>query len=162
MKRALTILVAGLLTAVAGFCVLYYRGTSEHRRMLECPAPELAWLKKEFQLGDAEFERIAKLHESYLPRCAELCRRIAEKNSELQQLVGSTNVDKAAVGEKLREAGDLRVQCQQNMFNHFLEVSRQMPADQGRRYLQWVQRRTLTPEHDMAQRHGADHQMMDH
>jgi len=38
----------------------------------------------------------------------------------------------------------------------------QMPPEQGRRYLQWVQRRTLTPEHDMAQRHGADHPMMNH
>jgi hypothetical protein len=162
MKRAVIILVAGLLAAVAGFCALYYRGTSEHRRMLECPAPELAWLKKEFQLSDGEFERIAKLHEGYMPRCAEICRRITEKNSELQRLVAGTNVDKGAVEQKLKEAGDLRVQCQQNMFNHFLEVSHLMPADQGRRYLQWVQRRTLTPEHDMAQRHDADHQMMDH
>lgn len=162
MKRASIILIAGLLAAVAGYCVLYYRGTSEHRRMLECPVPELAWLKKEFKLGDAEFERIARLHEGYMPRCAEICRRIAEKNSELQRLIAGTNVDKAAVEQKLRQAGDLRVQCQQNMFNHFLEVSRQMPPEQGRRYLQWVQRRTLMPEHDMAQRHGADHQMMNH
>ena len=162
MKRATIILIAGLLAAVAAYCAIYYRGTSEHRRMLEGPAPELAWLKKEFQLGDAEFERIAKLHEGYMPRCAELCRRIADKNSELQQLIAGTNVDKAAVEQKLREAGDLRVQCQQNMFNHFLEVSRHMPPEQGRRYLQWVQQRTLTPEHDMAQRHGAEHPMMHH
>ena len=162
MKRAAIVLIAGLLAAVAGYGTLYYRGTSEHRRMLEGPAPELAWLKKEFQLGDAEFERIARLHDGYMPRCAELCRRIAEKNSELQQLVAGTSMDQAAVEQKLREAGDLRVLCQQNMFNHFLEVSRKMPPEQGRRYLQWVQRRTLTSEHDMAQRHGADHQKMNH
>ena len=130
--------------------------------MLESPAPELAWLKKEFQLGGAEFERVAKLHEGYMPRCAELCRRIAEKNSELQQVISATNVDAKAVEQKLKEAGNLRVECQQNMFNHFLEVSRQMPAEQGRRYLQWVQQRTLTPEHDMSQRHGSGHTMEHH
>jgi Spy/CpxP family protein refolding chaperone len=134
----------------------------EHRQMLECPAPELAWLKKEFHLGDAEFERITKLHDGYMPRCAELCRRIAQKNSELQQLVSGTNVDPKAVEQKLKEAGELRVECQKNMFNHFLEVSRQMPPEQGRRYLQWVQQRTLTPEHDMAERHSTNHTMDRH
>src|ERR1041385_5332538 len=134
MKRATIILISGLVLAIAGYCAIYFHGTSEQRQMLECPAPELAWLKKEFQLSDVEFERITKLHEGYLPRCAELCRRIAEKNSELQQLVSGTNVDPTAVEQKLKEAGDLRVECQKNMFNHFLEVSRQMPPEQGRRY----------------------------
>jgi len=161
MKRAAFILVAGLLAAAAGYCALYYCGTKEHRQMLESPAPELAWLKKEFRLGDAEFERIAKLHDGYLPRCAELCRQVSAKNAELRLLISATNVNGGSVEQKLKEAGELRVQCQQNMFNHFLEVSRQMPPEQGRRYLQWIQQRTLTPEHDMAERHG-DHQAMGH
>ena len=161
MKRAAFILMVGLLAAVAAYCAVYYFGTRTHREMLESPAPELAWLKKEFQLGDAEFERIAKLHEGYMPRCRELCRRIAQKNSELQKIVADPNVDPKAVEHILKEAGDLRVECQKNMFNHFLEVSRQMPPEQGRRYLQWVQQRTLTPEHDMAQRHHSE-QMMEH
>jgi Spy/CpxP family protein refolding chaperone len=157
MKRAAVIVVAGLLAAVAGYCALYYCGTRKHREMMESPAPELAWLKKEFRLGDAEFERIAKLHEGYLPRCEELCRRIAQKNAELRHTISGTHVDPKAVEQKLKEAGELRVECQKNMFNHFLEVSRQMPPEQGRRYLQWVQQRTLAPEHDMAQRHGSEH-----
>jgi Spy/CpxP family protein refolding chaperone len=109
-----------------------------------------------------EFERIRKLHEGYLPRCAELCQRIAQKNSELQHIVSGPNVEANAVEQKLKEAGELRVECQKNMFNHFLEVSRQMPPEQGRRYLQWVQQRTLTPEHDMVRRHRSDHAMEHH
>ena len=162
MKRAALILIVGLLAAVAGYCTLYYCGTREHRQMLENPTPELAWLKKEFQLSDAEFQHVATLHDGYTPRCAELCQRSAAKHTELQQLMAGTNVDAKAVEQKLKEAGELRVQCQQNMFNHFLEVSRQMPPQQGKRYLQWVQERTLTPEHDMAQRHGAGHSMDHH
>jgi len=159
MKRAALILVVGLLAAVGGYCTLYYCGTRPQRHMLESPAPELAWLRKEFNLSDAEFARVAELHEGYMPRCAELCRQIAKKNAELRQLLAGTNVDAKAVEQKLKEAGELRVQCQKNMFNHFLEVSHQMPPEQGRRYLQWVQQKTLTPEHDMAQRHDADHTM---
>jgi Spy/CpxP family protein refolding chaperone len=162
MKRAALILFVGLVAAIAGYCTLYYCGTRPQRQMLESPTPELAWLKKEFNLGDAEFARVAELHEGYMPRCAELCRQIAKRNSELQQLLGGTNVDAKVVEQKLKEAGDLRVQCQQNMFNHFLEVSRQMPPEQGKRYLQWVQQRTLVPEHDMAQRHSAAHNMDHH
>ena len=162
MKRAAAILILGLLAALAGYSVVYFRGTSAHRQLLEEPAPELAWLQKEFQLGDAEFTRIVKLHEGYLPRCAEFCRRIAEKNAELQELVAQPNPDHHAVAQKLQEAGNLRTECQQNMFTHFLEVSRQMPPAQGQRYLQWVQKRTLMPEHDMAQRHETHIHDADH
>ena len=162
MKRATIILMVGLLAAVVSYCALYYSGTTKHREMINSSTPELAWLKNEFRLGDAEFERIAKLHEGYLPRCAELCQRIARKNSELRQIVSNPQVDAKAVEDKLKEAGDLRVECQKTMFHHFLEVSRQMPAEQGRRYLQWVQQRTLTPEHDMAGRHGSEHAMDPH
>ena len=63
--------------------------------------------------------------------------------------MAGTHVDAKAVEQKLKEAGELRVQCQQNMFNHFLEVSRQMPSEQGKRYLQWVQERTLTPGEEL-------------
>lgn len=162
MKRAVFIIMAGLAAAAAGYCALYFHGTSEHRQMLESPAPELAWLKKEFHLGDAEFERIAQLHEGYMPRCAELCRRIVQKNSELRLLVSAADVDSKAVEQKLKEAGDLRVECQKNMFNHFLAVSRQMPAGQGRRYLQWVEQRMVAPDHDMARQPTTDSVMAHH
>jgi Spy/CpxP family protein refolding chaperone len=159
MKRPVIIVPLGLLVALAGYCALYYSGTKDHRRMLESPTPELAWLKKEFQLGDADFEHIAQLHEAYMPRCAEFCQRIAVKNSELQQLVGAGTVDGKAIEAKLEEIGNLRVECQKNMFRHFLEVSHQMPSEQGRRYLQWVQQRTLTAGTDMARRHEVGHMM---
>jgi len=120
MKHATIIVLVGLLAAVVSYCALYYSGTRKHREMMNSSTPELAWLKSEFGLGDAEFERIAKLHEGYMPRCAELCQRIAQKNSELLQIVSSTNVDARAVEVKLKEAGDLRVECQKSMFNHFV------------------------------------------
>jgi hypothetical protein len=153
MKRTAVILMAGLMAAVAGYCAFYYGGTREHRELMDGPKPELAWLKKEFQLAGAEFERITQLHEGYMPRCEELCQRIAARNSELQELIGAPTVDTKAVEGKLEQIGNLWVECQKNMFGHFLEVSRQMPAEQGRRYLQWVQQHTLTPASGMARRH---------
>jgi Spy/CpxP family protein refolding chaperone len=162
MKRAIIIICLGLLAAAVGYCALYFRGTTEHRQMLKSPAPELAWLKKEFQLSDTEFERICELHGQYMPRCAELCRQIAEKNAELRQLLATPGADPKAVEQKLKEAGELRVECQKNMFNHFLAVSRQMPAEQGNRYLRWVQQRTLASDHEMAQSHAPERTMSHH
>ena len=159
MKRAAMIVIGGLLAAAAGYSALYYRVTKEHREIMRSASPELMWLKKEFRLGDTEFDRVVKLHEGYLSGCAEICRRIAQKNAALQGLLVSTNVDAKAVEQKIQEAGDLRVECHKNMFNHFLEVSRQMPPEQGRRYLQWVQQRTLAPEYDMARQHEGRHKM---
>jgi hypothetical protein len=40
----------------------------------------------------------------------------------------------------------VRTACQAEILKHFFEVSRTMPAGQGRRYLAWVQERTCLSE----------------
>ena len=51
----------------AAFSGFYYLGTARCRTIMHEPQPELAWLKQEFQLSDAEFVRItgAGLRESH-------------------------------------------------------------------------------------------------
>lgn len=153
MKRASLILVLGALGAALAYCALYFRGTSEHRALLRTPTPELAWLKHEFHLNDAEFQRIAELHEGYKPRCEEMCRRIAGKKSEMRQLLTAGETNTSAWELKLAEASNLRLQCQTNMLQHFMSVSRQMPPEQGRRYLAWIQERTFLDKSGMMESH---------
>lgn len=153
MRRSVLILLLGLIGAVAGYCALYLFSTSRHRVLLESPAPELAWLQREFNLSSAELQRITELHEGYLPRCEEMCRRIAEKNGEIKQALSGTEVDARVVEQKLAEAGQLRLQCQTNMLHHFIAVSRQMPPEQGRRYLAWIEERALTDSSGMMVQH---------
>jgi hypothetical protein len=43
----------------------------------------------------------------------------------------------------------MRADCQAEMLKHFFEVSRAMPADQGKRYLAWVQAQTCLHEQTM-------------
>src|SRR5947207_4953582 len=98
-------------------------------------AGELDWLRQEFHLSDSEMARVRELHEGYLPKCAEMCRRIADKKLEMENaLAGATNVSSAAQ-QKMIELGELRARCQAQMLEHFMEVSRAMPPEQGRRYL---------------------------
>ena len=76
MKRLPIILLAGLLVPAAAYCAVYFKSTAHHREVLESQQPELAWLRNEFQLNDAEFKRITELHEAYMPHCTEMCRRL--------------------------------------------------------------------------------------
>jgi hypothetical protein len=144
MKRPWLLLICGwLAAAVAGFAA-YYAGTACCRNLEASQTPELAWLKAEFHLGDTEFARISKLHESYLAACAERCRKVDEKNMELRELLARTNAVTPEIAKVLGEAAQLRADCQKEMLQHFFEVSQTMPPEEGRRYLAWVQARTLS------------------
>ncbi len=153
MKRATIIFTLGLILSVAAFCGLYFGKTASHRALLQTETPELAWLKHEFNLSDTEFTRISQLHDGYMPHCAEMCKRIGSKNSELKALLTHTNVLTAEIEQKLSEASQLRLECQKMMLAHFMEVSRAMPPEQGKRYLAWVQEQTLLPEWKMKESH---------
>ncbi len=151
MKRLALILIAGLVVAAAAYCAVYFKSTARHREILESQKPELAWLKDEFHLSDADFKRITELHEAYMPHCVEMCRRIDSKNAELKELLSKTNALSPDIEAKLNEAAQLRAECQRSMLKHFFEVSRTMPPDQGRRYLEWVQEKTFLPRYGMTE-----------
>ncbi|MGA2180344.1 MAG: hypothetical protein ABSH15_12280 [Verrucomicrobiota bacterium] len=141
MNRSLVILLSALVLGFALFGGSYFAGQRACR--MTRSADDLSWLCDEFHLGDAEMARIQKLHEGYLPKCAEMCAKIAAKKSELETaLNGSTNVNLVAQ-QKLTELAALRAQCQAQMLRHFTEVSQTMPPEQGRRYLAEMQRLTL-------------------
>lgn len=146
MKRAWVILIAGLALATGGYFVSY-------RTTISCcglPASgsELSWLKDEFHLNDAEFRRVTQLHEQYLPACRERCAKIDAQNAAARALLLQTGEMTPEVQRALAAAAALREQCHNAMLRHFVEVSRAMPPEQGRRYLRWVCDRTLGPSHD--------------
>src|SRR5258707_8034564 len=76
MKRPGIILLAGLALAALGYAGMYRAGTADSCCLVESKTPELAWLKQEFHLSDAEFTRISQMHEQYLSGCAERCHQI--------------------------------------------------------------------------------------
>lgn len=153
MKKAGLILLAGLVLSTAAFSGFYYFGTASCRALASDPQPELAWLKKEFKLSDAEYARITKLHEAYLPQCAQRCMRIAEENQKLEQLLSQSSSVTPEIQSVLVERAKTRADCEAEMLNHFLEVSRTMPPEQGSRYLQWVEQQTFLSGQAMEQRH---------
>jgi heavy-metal resistance protein len=146
MKRPWVILLAGVAAALLGYFAFYFAGTAQCHAIARESEPELAWLKKEFHLNDAEFARISQMHASYLSGCMERCRLIDEKNQQLKGLLAATNTVTPEIDQLLSEAAKLRAECHKQMLQHFYEVSRTMPPEQGRRYLAWVQERTILPD----------------
>jgi len=164
MKKGTAIFLLGLLLAIAAFSGFYYIETAPWRAMMREPQPELAWLKKQFNLSDTEFTRVSQLHDAYLPGCQERCRRISELNARLQQLLAQTTTMTPEIQGLLAERARVRADCEAEMLQHFLEVSRTMPPEQGRRYLAWVQQQSSLLGQGMEQRHqmGSHGHMMDH
>jgi len=111
--------------------------------MSATPEGGLLWLKSEFHLGDAEYERIRTLHEGYLPGCQERCGEIARANREFFALIQKNKSITPEVKAKLEEAARLRARCKELMLAHFYEVAAAMPPGAAGRYLEWVTRETL-------------------
>ena len=149
MKRGVLILVFGLVVAAAAYGCIYSACTSSARGLKRSEKPELAWLKQEFNLSDAEFKRIAELHGTYLPQCREMCLQIDAQNVRLQTLLANATNATPDIDVALTEAGRLRSECQRMMLRHFFQVSQTMPPEEGRRYLAWVKEKAFAPNFDM-------------
>jgi len=153
MKRNLLILMLGLLMCVAAGFAVYRTCSASHRAMLREAAPELAWLKQEFGLSDAEFSRISELHAAYLPQCHQRCQIIATQNDRLRQLLATNAIVTPEIESLLAERARTRADCEAAMLKHFVEISRAMPPAQGKRYLAWVKQQTFAQGDGMEMRH---------
>jgi len=143
MKRGALILILGLVAAFASFACVYFVCSTSHREILREASPELAWLKTEFHLSDAEFARISELHNAYLPECAKRCEIIRAQNETLEELLARTNAVTPEIETLLAERAKTRADCEAAMLRHFIEVSQAMPPKQGERYLAWVKEQTF-------------------
>jgi len=161
MRRSFIILFGALALGAAVFAGSFLMARQCRVNQMAASTDDLDWLRREFHLSDADLNRIRLLHEGYLPKCAEMCARIAAKKSKLESaLAGSTNVTPAAE-IALREIGELRAQCQAQMLQHFVEVSQVMPPEQGRCYLAEMQRLTLG-FHEQLEQSMSDHAGHEH
>ena len=163
MNRSLIIVLGALALGGALFGGSYFAGRRICRICMEQPAGpagDLAWLRKEYHLDDPAMVQIRKLHDDYVARCAVMCRMYDAEKQELETVLGnSTNLNPAA-RQKLSELASCRAQCQAQMLQYFVDVSRAMPPAEGRRYLADMQRLTLNltgPNPPMSESMGHEH-----
>ncbi|MSU63215.1 MAG: periplasmic heavy metal sensor [Pedosphaera sp.] len=149
MKRLWKILLCGGALGALAF-VLAYRHAAHPSENHIMERAELGWLRNDFSLSETQFTEVCRLHDAYVPRCAELCRRIEAKNTEIGRLITGGNTITPELDRALTEAGQLRVECQKAMLAHFFSVSRAMPPEEGRRYLQRMFESTSLRSHHMS------------
>ena len=156
MRRSLLILFAVVVASAALAFAAYRLAGHLCATHLAHSTDDLGWLRMEFRLGDAEMARIRDLHQGYLPKCQEFCDRIAAKKREVAAILGTETNLTTTVEQKLSEVASLRAQCQAAMLRHFVEVSRVMPPEQGKRYLAEMQRLTLSSHEQIEHRMSGD------
>jgi hypothetical protein len=149
MNRSLIILLGALALCAGIFAGSYLAARHVETMCAARSTDDLAWLQAEFHLSDAEMTRIRQLHNGYMPQCMAMCARIAAKKAEVAGALGAGTNITAEARKKLAELGDLRAQCQAQMLEHFITVSRAMPPEQGKRYLAEMQRVTLGLHEEM-------------
>ncbi len=161
MKRPLLILIGALALGVVIFAGSFF--TARHTTMICCekPTDDLNWLRLEFHLSDADMARIREMHEGYLPKCAEMCMKIAAAKRELDSLGGTGTNLTAEAQTKVKEIAGLRAQCQAQMLEHFVAVSQAMPPAQGARYLAEMKKLTLGDREQM-EKSMSDHAGHEH
>lgn len=155
MKRGLLILVLGLAACAAAFYCVYRLGTTTPRALLQSPQPELAWLKHEFKMNEAEFQRAIALHAGYQPQCRARCEQIDRLNDQLSSKLADAVELTTEIEKLLGERAQMRSTCQAEMLKHFFAVSRTMPPEQGRRYLAWAREHTCLREQGMEHDRGS-------
>jgi hypothetical protein len=157
MRRPVWLLLGALVAAAGLFALCHNLAFRLEHHRAEQADDGLEWLRREFQLTDAELNRIRPLHEGYQARCGEMCARIAARQQELAGLLRPSGAVTPEVEAKVREIALLRAECQTRMLHHFQEVAGAMPPGQGARYLAEMTRLTLhgheAIESEMAHRH---------
>jgi hypothetical protein len=145
----LFVTVAILFAAIAaGFgafwlCTLF--GTSDLRSVTSNRDAELVWLRREFHLADAQFQRIQALHAAYIGKCDLMCQRIMKANAALDAAISRNRRVTPEIQQAMGEAAQVQQDCQQSMLAHFYEVSEQMDPSSAEQYLQMMKQRIIQP-----------------
>jgi hypothetical protein len=156
MKRPLLILLGALALGAAVFAGAYFASQRTCQMCQAQPADDLAWLRLEFHLTDAEMAHIRQLHEGYLPKCAAMCAKIAAKKREYEAAQAGGANPAAGAREQMQELTELRAQCRAQMLEYFATVSQAMPPEPGRRYLAEMKQLTAGTQEQMEQSMSGD------
>lgn len=143
MVKGAIALVAAAVAGLIAYCVYFVCATQPMHAMLAHPEGEMEWLRREFELDDAQFVKIKALHDAYKPDCALMCRRIAEANSKVDSLIDESQSVTPEIASALSDVSVVQQECRQKMLAHIYAVSAAMKPENGRRYLTLMKPRLI-------------------
>jgi hypothetical protein len=142
---AVGILFATIAAGFGAFWLCTFFGTADLRSVSLGRDAELIWLRREFHLTDAQFQRIQALHAAYVGKCDLMCQRIMDANAVLDAAISRNRRVTPEVQQAMAEAARVQQDCRQSMLAHVYEVSAQMSPSSAARYLQMMKQRIIQP-----------------
>lgn len=110
--------------------------TRESLRSHESPQEVgLRWLKDEYHLDDATFERVSTLHRDYFMKCTKMCRQLDAADRPLLWRARHRNRQPGSIDDQLSKEQALCGDCEKAATDHLNQVAALMPPEQGKRFL---------------------------
>lgn len=151
MKRiALVLLVAALVSAAGYFAAFRLARTPAAQCPMEHPNCGMVWLRQEYHLNDAQYARIAQMHDEYRPTCEAMCAHVAAASGKLNSLIAASPTITPEIEATLKEWALLQNECRLAMLRHVYAVSAEMNPEDGKRYLRMATARIAAPGMDHA------------
>ena len=138
MKHLLTTI--GLLTVLAvvvGFASFRASGNAAVQTAL-AKQDAMEWLRADFDLTEAQFAKIKKLHDAYSLVCAEHCREIQMATRSRNELRVAEGADAASLAAADRRVEELRLICESAIATHVRQCADLMSLSARERYLALV------------------------
>ena len=139
MNRGLLWIAAALCAGtVSFFAMRWHRQPAAGHLESGHAMPGLLWLRGELALTGEQFAMVKSLHESYQPKCAEMCDLITASHERIDRLTAQASTVTPELADALRQHADVHLDCQRAMLGHLFETAAAMEAAQARRYLDLV------------------------
>jgi len=143
MRRGLFILCGILVLGILGYQAAFQFSYAKVGAMMEGGQSELEWLRHEFDMSDAQFEEVRRLHSSHDEVCLAHCAEMDELNSRLLQLMREGTEVTPEIQSAIAESADLRQRCRSTTLEHVYRVSQVMSPEAGARYREMMTSRLV-------------------
>lgn len=134
---AFTLIIIVMVACGVGFVAYRATGNAPVAEALS-KQDAMEWLRADFQLSEAQFAAIKKLHDSYSVVCEEHCRAIQDATRTRNKLKSGPNSDPAALAAAERHVEELRLVCESAIATHVRRCAAEMNPDAAERYLALV------------------------
>jgi hypothetical protein len=138
MKKPFVILIVALIAGFIAFGITRKHCSASNSHALLDELPELAWLRKELALSDAQFTKVGELHAAYRPVCGEMCRRIDESRVRLEAVALGKRTTDAELQQAVADFERVRGECKMKMLEHLYQTAALMSEEQAGHYLKAV------------------------
>ena len=140
MNKKVVLVLFLVLATLAGYqaaCML--RAHRDHKPEY-CGESGLQWLKQEFHLSDGQFKKIQGLHEAYAPECCAHCCELKAAERQLGTVLNVNTSITPEVDAAMERVDKAAGESRRAVLQHIYSVSREMPPEEGRRYVEMMSR----------------------